>query len=83
MPKGNFNNQTANTFEENTEMLKSIIFLPPPPADLNDISGSFDPNSPQCPVSVSKLAVLKALQRLKADKAPSSDGIYRIFKACA
>lgn len=84
MPTLSFDGQTADTFEEKINLLKSTFFPPPPPADLNDIAGSFYPASGQCPVIISKSEITEALQRLKADKAPGLDGISnRILKACA
>lgn len=77
MPILHFNGQTANTFEEKTDMLKSTFFPSPPQADLSDIAGSFYPALIQCPVTISKSEITEALQRLKADKAPGPDGISK------
>ena len=84
MPKLKFNDQIADTFDDKAEMLKSIFFPAPPPADLSDIEGSFYPTSSHCPMIITKSEVSKALHRLKLDKAPGLDGISnRILKACA
>ena len=72
------------TFDEKAEMLKSIFFPAPPPADLSNIEGSFYPASPHCPMIITRSEVSKALHRLKPDKAPGPDGISNIvLKACA
>ena len=84
MPTLKFNNQTADTFDEKAEMLKSIFFPASPPADLSDIEGSFYPASPHYLIIINKSEVSKALHRLKPDKAPRPDGISNIvLKACA
>ena len=84
MPTLKFNDQIADMFDENAEMLKSIFFPAPPPADLSDIEGSFYPASPHCPMIITRSEVSKALHQLKPDKAPGPDGISnRILKACA
>ena len=65
-------------------MLKNTFFTPFLLADLRDIPGNFYPTPPSCPMIITKLEVLGALQLLSSNKAPGPDDISKkILKACA
>lgn len=84
MPPSVFNNCTANTFEEKIDMLKASFFPPPPEADLSDIESYTYPQPAICPLLITKMEMLTAIQQPKADKAPGPDGIpNRLLQACA
>ena len=84
MPTLVLNSQTASTFEEKSEILKSTFFPPPPLADLSDIPGSFYLTPCSCPMIISKSEVLGTLQQLNVDKASGPNGISnKILKVCA
>ena len=84
MPTLEFDGQTASTFNKKSKMLKNTFFPPPSPVDLRDIPGSFYPTPSPCPMIITKLEVLGALQLLSSNKAPGPDGISnKILKACA
>lgn len=84
MPTLAFNGQTASTFKEKSEMLKSTFFPPPPLADFSNIPGSFYPTPFLCPMIISRSEILVTLQQLSSNKAPDPDRISnRILKAYA
>ena len=82
MPSLVLNGQTANSFKEKSDMLKSTFLLPPLLVDLSNIPKSFYPILLVCLMIILKSEVLEILQQL--NKAPGPDGISnRILKACA
>ena len=63
-------------------MLKDKFFPPPLEADFTDIQGFIYPQTPACPLIITKEEVLVAIKRSNADKASGSDGIpNQIFQA--
>lgn len=65
----------ATTFEKKADMLKDKFFPPPPEADLTDIQEFTYPQTPTCPLIITREEVLAAIRRPKADKAPGPDDI--------
>lgn len=84
MPTLQYENSTANTFEEKAEMLKNSFFPSPPEADLSDLQGYAYPPAHECPTTVTYQEVQHAIRRPKVDKTPGPDGITnRILRACS
>ena len=69
----------ANTFDGKIEALRGAFFPPPPEANLSNIENAIYPD----PVLVNKVIiqdiVIKAINKLKKDKAPGPNGILNRF----
>lgn len=75
MPTLTHNSCTATTFQEKAEMLKDKFFPPPLEADLTDIQGLIYPQTPACPLIITKDKVLAVIKWSNANKAPGPDEI--------